>query len=72
MVQRCDSVGLSSYSHGGHQVNPQSVAFYGLQIARKQIVSISCGAYAVNPHPPTQAPSVPCDDTVFAVVHFHL
>lgn len=29
MAQHCDSVGLSSYSHVGHQVNPQSVAFYG-------------------------------------------
>lgn len=53
MVQGCDSVGLSSYSHGGHQVSPQSVAFYGLQIAWKQIASISCGLYAVNPDPPT-------------------
>lgn len=30
MVRHCDNVRLSSYSHGGHQVNPQSVAFYGL------------------------------------------
>lgn len=72
MVRHCDSVRLSFYSHGGHQVNPQIVAFYGLWIAWKQIVSISCGLYDVNPHSPIHAPSVPCDDIVFAVVHTHL
>lgn len=29
MLHSCDSVGLSSYSHDGHQANPQTVAFYG-------------------------------------------
>lgn len=70
MVQLCDSVGLSSYSHVGHQVYPQSVAFYGsVDCSEADRINLMW-ALCCKP-PPTHAPKLPCDYTVSAVVHTH-